>query len=188
MKRIGLSGNIGSGKSYIADLLEKHGIPVFRADEVGKSLYLEKEVISEVAQQFGDEVLDKQGFIDRKALAAVVFGSDDALKRLSAIIHPRVLKLFDTWCLEQDTELVVMESAIIFEYGLEGIFDKIAVVSAPLNLRLNRVMQRDGLSREEVLNRMKAQWPEDWKTDLADIVIVNDGREIDLSEILSLRN
>ncbi|GAB6278807.1 MAG: dephospho-CoA kinase [Lentimicrobium sp.] len=176
MKKIGLTGNIGSGKSLIADIFESMGVAVFQADKAGHEALNESEIIQELLKRWGSHVLQsntKQP--NRKAIAEIVFKDENELSFLNELIHPVVLKYFEKWCLKyEDKPYVIHEAAILFESGFHTYFDKIIFVSAPQALRIQRVMQRDGLQVDDIINRMNRQWPEDMKIPLADYIIQND--------------
>lgn len=182
MRTVLVTGGIGSGKSCVCRCLEGRGVPVYDSDSRAKALYAEDAALCEaVKTEFGRQVGTADGGIDRKALAAVVFGDEKALARLNALVHPAVLADFRRWRAgmeAQGVELVAMESAIALGLPLfRDEFDAVLAVDAPRELRLERACRRDGASREAVQARMDAQ-----NVDLssADAVIVNDGSEEDL--------
>ena len=175
MIKVGITGNIGSGKSTVARLFQLLDVPVFYADKEARIITEQKEVIKEIQDIFGPEVVDDKGFLDRKELASIVFHDDAKLKLLNAIIHPRVSKCFNDWCtLYVSSPYVLHEAAILFESGLAYLCDKVIVVSAPEEIRIKRVMERDNFSRPEVITRMRNQWPESKLVSLSDFEIVND--------------
>lgn len=169
---------MGSGKSTVARIFREWGIPVYLADEAGRQMLRRKDVHREVIQSFGEKVLNPGGQIDRRKLAQVVFGSEPELKRLNAIIHPRVRQDFREWVAGQHkAPYVIQEAAILFESGQYADFHKIIVVTAPEELRFKRVAERDGMSRKAFDDRSRHQLDEDSKAARADFVIVNDGRQ-----------
>jgi len=187
MLQIGLTGNIGSGKSTIARVFECIGVPVYRADVVARNIMDEKEVVEEVARTFGEKYIDQQHRIDRKALAAEVFSDKEKLALLNEIVHPKVLRDYDRWVAEQGTvAYVLMESAILFETGLYSTFRKIIVVEAPLELRLQRVMLRDGASRSEVSQRAANQLEQETIVAKADFVIENNDLRPVIPQVLAI--
>ena len=175
MKKVGITGNIGSGKSTVARLFEALGVPVFYADQQARIISERIDVLDEVKKTFGDKVIAADGSLNRKALAAIVFSDAGKLSVLNSIIHPRVIDSFDEWCsLHQSAPYLLHESAILFESGLDYLCDAIILVTAPEEVRINRVMQRDLLSRQDVITRMSNQWTEAKLLGLSDFEIVND--------------
>ncbi|WP_340063403.1 dephospho-CoA kinase [Ascidiimonas aurantiaca] len=170
---VGLTGGIGSGKSTVAGFFQEMGVPVFIADEVAKTLLADSaEVIKKVKALLGTAAY-KSGVPDRKYIAGEVFADPDKLKRLNKIIHPEVRKKFDEWYKKQPSPYVIKEAAILFESGGAKECDLIITVTAPMETRIDRVITRDGVSREAVLARMKNQWSDEEKIKLSDFTIVN---------------
>lgn len=173
-KIIGLTGGIGSGKSTIAKHIEQLGIPVYIADIEAKKILETKVIIDRISDAFGHDILENQK-IDRKKLSKVVFENPEKLKILNSIIHPEVAKHFKNWVQEnQNHEIVVKEAAILFESGSYKNCDKVILVTAPKETRIQRVINRDNISREEIENRMANQWSEEKKKELSDFVIINE--------------
>ncbi len=175
MKKIGLTGGIGAGKSTAAKVFEFLGVPVFYADEVAKELMNTDSYIREqIIQCFGSETYSED-ILQRKVLASKVFGNESEIQKLNAIVHPVVFANFDTWCLERiHLPYIVKEAALIFETILYQKLDKVIHVSAPEELRIARVMLRDGSTKEEVLDRIARQLSEEEKLKRADFVLYND--------------
>src|SRR5690606_32165956 len=168
-----LTGGIGSGKTTVANLFGKLGVPVYVSDSEAKILLeTSNQIKKEVINEFG-----KKSYInnkpDRKYLASIVFNNKEKLQKLNAIIHPRVAQHFKDWYKKQDSLYVIKESAILFENGIYGDCGKIIVVTAPKEERIKRVMNRDKVSREEVLLRMKNQWTDKEKEKFSDFTIKN---------------
>ncbi len=187
MMRVGITGNIGSGKTLVCSVFEHLGVPVYYSDQAGRRISQSAEVISEIAAVFGKAVLQADGQIHRKALSAIVFNSKAALQSLNAIIHPRVRADYEKWCLAHaSAAYTLMESAILFEHAFYQQMDYNICVQAPKPLRVQRVMQRDGVAKEAVEARMANQWPEDKKIVLSDFVIYNDGKQMLIPQILDL--
>jgi dephospho-CoA kinase len=175
MIKTGITGNIGSGKSTVARLFAMLDVPVFYADLQARHISEQKDVLEEIRQTFGNEVVGENGSLDRKQLGSIVFKNADQLTLLNKIIHPRVINSYNEWCGQHaNVPYILHESAILFESGLAYLCDKVIVVSAPEEVRINRVMNRDFLSRKEVLARMSNQWTETKLLILADFEIVND--------------
>lgn len=186
MKQIGLTGNIGSGKTTICRVFEILGIPVFYADKIGRMQLLREDVVDRLTAIFGNGILDQEKSIDRKILASIVFHDKDALQKLNEVIHPLVYDAYEHWISQQKGSYTIHESAILYESGNAGRFDKTIVVTAPLELRIDRVRKRDQASREEVLGRIKNQMKETELVEKADFEIVNDGYRLVMPQILHI--
>jgi dephospho-CoA kinase len=175
MMKIGLTGGIGSGKSYVAKIFESFHIPVYYSDDRAKWLMNHSQTIkSRIIDLIGTESYTENG-LNRDYLSSLVFNSPELLKQVNAIVHPVVRNDFNTWAKRQETKFILQEAAILFETGAYKQFDKMILVTAPLNLRISRVMQRDNVSEEEVTRRICNQWPDEKKIPLANIIINNDG-------------
>ena len=170
---IGLTGGIGSGKTTLVNYMESLGIPVFIADEEAKKAMQSLHVLEEVKTSFGTAIFEN-GHLNRQQLASIVFSNPDKLKELNSIIHPEVKRLFAIWLDQHKTvPFVVYEAAILFESGSYQNCDYIITVTAPLEDRITRVMQRDNCSREQVLQRINAQWTDEERTAKSNFVIDN---------------
>ena len=186
MLKIGITGGIGSGKSTVAKVFEVLSIPVYYADDAAKRLMNEDEELKEKIQlQFGNEVY-KDGKLDRKYLSEIVFNNPEKLQSLNALVHPATLKDAEKWMHQQSTAYSLKEAALIFESGAHEQLDYVIGVTAPAPLRIQRTMQRDGITREEVLARMNKQMDETIKMKLCDFVIKNDEQELLLPQVLDL--
>lgn len=186
MYKVGLTGGIGSGKSTVAKLLAMRGVAVYVADERAKSLMEESEAVrSAIIAIFGEEAY-AAGALNRAWLAEQVFVSKELLARLNAVVHPAVMEDFDRWAEAQTSEYVVIESAILFEAGLDGRVDATIAVMSPEALRLQRAMKRDGASREAIEARMRNQMSDDERCARARYAIVNielEGLEEDVEQL-----
>lgn len=177
-KIIGLTGGIGSGKSTIAKYFEEKGIPVYIADKEAKKLLESKKVSSKLTEVFGVDIIENE-IIDKSKLAALVFNNPEKLAILNGIIHPEVKIHFENWVKEHSIfPIVIKEAAILFESGSYKDCDKIILVTAPEELRIERVMKRDGVTREAVLSRMANQWSDAKKIALTDFIIENINAEV----------
>lgn len=175
MKKVGITGNIGSGKSYVCKMFEKLGIPVFYSDDETKKLYLIPSVKELIVNRFGKEVYFEDGTLNRKLLSYHLFKNEEAMKFIESVLYPALNQHFDEWCEQQTSPYVLYESAILFEKNYGKYFDKIIFVSAPEDTRLQRVMKRDDCTEENVRSRMRLQMSEETKLSKADFVIYNDG-------------
>lgn len=175
MIRIGITGGIGSGKTYVAHLLADLGVPVYNSDIRAKQLTItDSDIRQGLVTLLGNQVYQGET-LNKELLASYLFSSKEHAARVNAIIHPVVFRDFDRWCEQIGVELVGLESAILFESGFDGRTDYVCVVSAPLELRVQRIMERDGLDRVSVEKRIRAQMDEREREERADYVIINDG-------------
>lgn len=177
MKKIGITGNIGSGKSYVCKIFEGLCIPVFYSDDETKKLYLIPSVKELIISRFGKEVYFEDGTLNKKLLSYHLFKNEEAMKFIESALYPALNQRFDEWCEQQKSPYVLYESAILFEKNYGKYFDKIIFVSAPEDVRLQRVMKRDECSEENVRSRMRLQMSEETKISKADFVIYNDGNK-----------
>lgn len=182
-KIIGLTGGIGSGKTTVAKLLESEGIPVYISDEEAKKILDEPQTIKQLISEFGNDII-LDGKVDRKKLSEIVFNSPDKLKKLNSIIHPLVKTHFDKWVLKNShLPFVVKEAAILFESGSYKYCDIIITVTADIEIRIQRVVDRDKVSRDQVLDRIKNQWTDEERIKHSDFVIKNENFEETRSEV-----
>lgn len=187
MIKAGLTGNIGSGKSTVARIFQALGVPVFHADQEAKNLYQDKEVLQEVKEAFGENVLDDQGQLDKARLASIIFSDKDKLNTINAIIHPKVRQKYYDW-LEQYSNVpyTLQEAAIMIESGLYKKLDKIIVVVAPQHERLQRISSRDGFDKKEILKRMENQFPESTLRSYANFVVENHDHQLVIPQVLEI--
>ena len=177
MISIAITGGIGSGKSYVSNLLEERGIPIYNADNESKRLTVSDEEIRKgLVALVGEQVYFDDGTLNKSLLAAYLFASSEHATQVNAIIHPRVKADFRRW-LEEHTycEIVGLESAILYESGFDDVVDAVVAVYAPESLRLERAMKRDGATEAQIRARMSAQMNEEEKRNKADYVVLNDG-------------
>ena len=174
MKIIGLTGGIGSGKSSVLEIFKKIGISTYNADESAKKIInSDKKIIYSIKQLFGEDIYDENE-LNSKLVSKIVFNDKEKLKSLNSIIHPAVAIDFDNFCFKhRDETYIVKEAAIIFETKTENLFNKIIYVQAPKEIRIDRVMQRDNLCRDDVLNRIQNQINETSIIDKCDFIIDN---------------
>lgn len=179
MIKIGITGGIGSGKTTVCKIFETLGVPIYYADERAKWLMVNSPVIRIGIQNlFGEKAFDENGQLNRSHISGIVFKIPKKLHKLNALVHPAVFIDGENWQQEQfqlGAPYTLKEAALIYESGSDKYLDKIIVVTAPEELRIQRVMERDGLTREAVADRIANQMPEAEKVAKADFVIINDG-------------
>jgi dephospho-CoA kinase len=185
MLKIGLTGGIGSGKSSVSNILKSWNAHIFDADLVAKKILNHNESAqNEVITEFGTDVIGSKGIIDKKKLSRIVFHDEDHQIKLNAIIHPYVFseidEEFETILKKDKNELFVVDAALIYESGADTHMDYVVVVTSHLGLKIERVLAKGELTREEFLKRADLQWPDEEKIQLADFVIQNNGSNEDL--------
>lgn len=177
-KIIGLTGGIGSGKSTVANYIASKGIPVYIADEEAKKIMENADVKQRIQNLFEESVLNADETLNRKKIGELVFNNPSKLKELNAIVHPEVHNNFKNWVKQHKKfPFVIKEVAILFETGGNKQCDKVILITAPEELRIQRAMKRDNLTKKDILVRINNQLPESKKKELSDFVIEN----IDLS-------
>ncbi len=187
MLKLGITGGIGSGKTTVCRLFELLGISVYYADEESKKLLDEdKEVKDKVVSVFGNSILNDAKFIDRKKLAVIVFNNKEELEKLNAILHPAVGQHFENWLKNQNSPYILKEAAILFESGAYKQVDKVLTVVAPLELKIQRTMKRDGLSKVEVERRIQLQLSDEEKVKRSDFAITNNEQELLIPQVLAI--
>lgn len=178
--KIGVTGGIGSGKSFLSSMLKERGIPVFYSDTEAKKLMLtDVFIISSLKSLLGEDVYTG-GKLNKPLLASYIFSSADNAAKINSIVHPRVKKAFLSWADERFSggdRVVAIESAILFESGFSDVVDKIVTVVAPIDVRVSRVMSRDSTTRDKVMERINSQMGDDEKISKSDFIIENDGRK-----------
>lgn len=173
---IGITGGIGSGKSLVCGLLEERGIPVFYTDDEAKAEMRENEQIHrELIDLLGPGAIDSKGAPVKSVLADYICRGKEYADRINNIVHPRVRERMHRWIESQRTKCVAIESALLFESGFNADCTVTVVVTAPLEVRVSRIMRRDHISRPEALEWIALQMPQEQKAALADHIIVNDG-------------
>jgi len=187
MLRVGLTGGIGSGKSTASNFFESFGSFVINADEEAKNLLSSSDTVQhELISEFGTDIIDVSGQINKTKLARVAFQDEEHQQRLNSVIHPYIYNTIDDQfnqiLNEGKFDIFVVDGALIFESGYDVHMDYIIVVTALLKNRMERALARGTLSREEILKRIDLQWPEEEKVNLADFVIHNDGSENELKK------
>jgi dephospho-CoA kinase len=189
MYQVGITGGIGSGKTLVCSVLEKLGVPVYDADGQARRLMNKLPVLMQGIEELLGKEAYREGQLDRKYVGSRVFGNHELLTRLNGLVHPAVREDYRSWVNQwKDAPYVVEEAAILFESGAYRFLDRTVLVFAPSDLRIRRVMQRDGVGREEVKKRMMHQMDDEEKKVLADEVVVNDERNMLLPQIIALHN
>ncbi len=187
MKRVAITGNIGSGKSTVSRIFNVMGVPVFYADVEARQLYYREDLKQKLSLIFGDVIFDNSNEIDKKQLANIIFNDATKLQIINNIIHPLVFEKYEQWLESHKNELYTLhESAILFENKLEQHYDFIITVTAPAELRIARIIQRDNIDREKVETRMIHQMSEAEKNKRADYIIVNDGSKLLIPQVLQI--
>ncbi|WP_437921768.1 dephospho-CoA kinase [Sphingobacterium sp. LRF_L2] len=187
--KIGITGGIGSGKSYIGRIFKALGVPFYDADAEAKKLMNDSPMIREaLIEAFGQEVYEEDNNLNRSYLSALVFKDKEKLALLNSIVHPAVIQHAVDWADQQHYPYSLKEAALLFESGSFRNLDFTILVTAPESLRIQRVMQRDGVGAEEVQARISKQMSEDEKVKLADFVIINDDYTALLPQVLDLHH
>lgn len=176
MLSVGITGGIGSGKSTACEIFESLNVPVYYSDNRAKYLMQHEHfLIDQIKKEFGEDVYDN-GVLQKEKLAALVFGNAEKLKKLNALVHPLVFRDTERWTEEQRSKNIpycIKEAALLIETGSYKQLDKLIVVTAPKNIRIKRIIERDHTTEENINQRIKSQMPEEEKIKLADFVINN---------------
>lgn len=187
MLKVGITGGIGSGKTTVCRIFKALGIPVYDADREAKNLMnTHPDLVNAIKATFGNEAYGADGMLDRQYLASRVFNDEQALAQLNAIVHPVVIQAANDWAAAQDAAYTVKEAALMFQSGSYVHNDVNVVVAAPEELRIDRVMQRDAVTEQQVRARMDKQWAQDEQIEKADYVIWNDGKRMLIPQVLEL--
>jgi dephospho-CoA kinase len=185
-KIIGLTGGIGSGKTTIANYFQSFGIPVYIADDEARKIMQSAEIIEAIKKVFGNSIFEND-VLSREKLAKIVFNDPERLKELNKIVHPSVKRHFDQWLLQQTAApYVIYEAAILFESGGYKNCDLIITITAPVESRIQRVVERDKTTRELVLKRIHAQWNDEQRISKSDFVIENSSIEAAKLEVVKI--
>lgn len=176
---VALTGNIGSGKSYVSTLFAKIGVPVFYSDIEAKKMYYNEGIRQILTRRYGKDIYLDDGTINKAFLSNLIFGDKEEASFIESLLYPALNSYFKQWAEEQDSEYVIYESAIIFEKHIDSLFDAIITVTASEATRLRRVMFRDTCNEESVRYRMRTQWSDKFKTDHSDYVILHDSDDED---------
>lgn len=187
MLKIGLTGGIGSGKTTVAKVFEVLGIPVYYADDAAKELMHKNEPLKQqLIAHFGKATYFENGELNRKHLSSIVFADKEKLALLNSLVHPATIAYAEEWFNKQTAAYVVKEAALLFESGTAEGLDYVIGVTAPLTVRLKRVMDRDAVTAEEVKRRMANQIDEQLKMKLCNFVLHNNEQQLLLPQITAL--
>ena len=190
MLQVGITGGIGSGKTTVCKIFEILNIPIYYADDRAKALMVSNELlIEEIKEAFGQEAYTEEGQLNRPYIANIVFNNQTKLDQLNSIVHPAMYKDGQRWHKSQkDGPYTLKEAAILFESKGHELMDKSILVVAPQTIRMERVLQRDKATKEEVLARMSKQLSDQEKIPLADFIILNDGKAPLVPQILKIHD
>jgi len=184
--RLGVTGGIGSGKTSVCRVFNVLGIPVFSADVAAREIMENDTSIIRRINSIAGKNLYRKGFLNRVELAALIFNDSDLLKKVNSLIHPLVFETFKKWEMGQNSPYVIMEAAILFESGASKMMNKIVTVVAPLEERLERVVRRNMISRESVMDRIRNQIDDEARIKLSDFVISNSENDMIIPVILGI--
>jgi dephospho-CoA kinase len=186
--KVGIAGGIGSGKTIVCDIFKVLGVPIYNADLEAKLIMNKSDQVRQaIIATFGDQTY-QNGILNREFLAAQVFNDADQLAKLNAIVHPAVIQAAEDWADAQTAPYSLKEASILFESGSYKKLDYTILVTAPVEIRIARVIARDQVTREQVLARMNNQLPDEEKAKLADFVIINDGIQALIPQVMALHH
>ena len=184
--KVGVTGAIGAGKTFVSSIFEKLGFPVFNSDiEAKKCMQSDMYLIEQIKVVFGDKVYENN-ILQKDILSEIIFNDNEKLKSLNHLIHPVVSKNFMNWCELQNSDIIIKEAAILFESGSNDFLDKIICVSAEEEIRIKRVMLRDKCDKNRVLSVMSKQMTQKEKEKLSDFIIINDDKKLLMPQIVDV--
>lgn len=187
--KLAITGSIGSGKSVVSHILEIMGVPVYDCDTRAKELMVgDKVIVNELRRMFGDECYCDDGTLNSKYIASCIFTDSDNIKRVNALVHPAVCNDFKRWVESISAPVVAVETAILYESGMIDCVDKVLAVWSSRETAVRRTMQRSGMNRQQVENRLMKQMGVDELLLLSDYSLYNDGDNAILPEIMELLN
>jgi len=184
--RLGITGGIGSGKTSVCRVFSVLNIPVFSADKAANEIMENDAVIRDKLNLIAGKDLYLKGNLDRMTLASLIFNDRAILEKVNTLIHPAVFDRFTSWVLKQDSPYVIMEAAILFESGGRRFVDKVATLTAPVEQRIERVIQRNRLTREQVMDRMKNQIDDELRISQSDFIISNAENDMIIPAVLQI--
>lgn len=187
MKVVCITGGMGSGKTYVAKVFEALGYPVYYSDDKAKQMYFLPEIKKQVLELLGADAYINENEINKKFIASKIFSNKNLLSKVNTIIHTAIKQDFEKFIqLNKDKKIVFKESALIFEAGLQNSCDKIILITAPLELKIKRIQQRNSISKEEILNRLQHQSDDDQKKLNSHFIIVNDEKQPMIPQIVTI--
>ena len=189
MKVLAITGGIGGGKSYVTRIFSALGVPIYLSDDRAKMLYeVDKGLLNDVIELLGDSIVEN-GVLQRRVMASIIFSDKDLLAKVEALVFPAVLRDFERWksaqCSENGTQFVIFESAIFLEKPLFKA-DKVLTISAPREIRIERIMSRDNMNIEEIERRIDNQCADSEREKMSDYVICSDGKSALLPQVLEI--
>lgn len=171
---IGVTGGIGSGKSYICRIISTLGFPVYNCDaEAKKLMNTNKHIINSLKQLIGENSYDSEGNLNKPIIAQFLFANEENAHKINNVVHPVVKEDFRSWASAQNADLIFMESAILFESGFNDVVDNVITITAPPETRIERTIRRDNTTREQVIARMNQQMQDEERVRLSDYIICN---------------
>ncbi len=186
MNIVGLTGGIGSGKTIVAEVFKKLGIPVYNSDtEAKKLMNSDTDIISKLKMIFGYEIYENN-ILNRRKLAEIIFNNKNKLNTVNSIVHPAVKKHFNIWIKKQTSPYIIKETAILFEAGINKDVKKIISVISPKKIRINRITARDNTSKKDIIQRINNQSTDEYKIKRSDFIIYNDEKKLILPQILDI--
>ncbi len=188
MKKIGITGGIGSGKTFVANIFKTLGIPVYDADTAAKQLMNHEPLRSKLKQLFGNSIYNEHDELNRPVLASLIFNDEKKLDAVNALVHPAVAGHFSEWCNNQKADYILKEAAIMFESGANKELDAVICVSAPETVRIERAMKRDNTSAEKIKAIIAKQLNEEDRNKRCNYLIKNDGTEPLLPQVLKIHD
>lgn len=186
--RLGITGGIGSGKSTICKVFTVLGIPVFVSDQEARVIMEKDKKIVEGVKAIAGYDIYKTGALDRPALAELIFNNEEILESVNKLVHPAVLDAYNSWIEKQNSEYVILESAILLESNISWSPDKVLAVIAPVEERISRVMERNSMTREQVMARIRNQIPESEMIRKSDFIVNNADNEMILADVIRIHN
>jgi dephospho-CoA kinase len=184
--KLGITGGIGSGKTSVCRVFEVLNIPVFSADKIAREITDTDEVIKNELNSITGRNLYQNGNLDRPALSSLIFNDKSLLEKVNSLVHPAVFKKFDGWVSQQTSPYVIMEAAILFESGASKLVDRIATIVAPVEERIERIILRSRLSREQIEERMRNQMDDAIRSQQSDYIISNSENDMIIPVILEI--
>jgi dephospho-CoA kinase len=186
MFKVGVTGGIGTGKSTVCKIFEAIGIPIFYADIEAKKLLETDEVRSFYSSEFGQQVFTRT-ILDPKKIANLIFSNKEAIQKVNSFVHPLVNKRFESWCNTiHNAPYIIKEAALLFESNLYKQLDYTILTIAPLEVKIERIVKRDGIKKESILERINNQWDDNKKIPLSNITIINDGKQALLPQVIEI--